>query len=272
MFDKDKWSVDYNLESLTKNYEFISKDNLLHLFYNGQNEEEFKQILDEKNTIDKDGGNFNNLNEDTFFNILDCLINQNISNIKSNKEIKFIQSNSNKSFKVSISQINNKKVETLVDLLFNKDIFNSKIKSIIEKLSTDEFELFLFCYKISLSCALSNKDSIYSKMINPKFIEEIYDSYIPGVELFSDLFVESYYSISKYIEQSNKDGYGEGFYVCNCGEWYYNPFCGVPVNITYCLNCKKEIGGKKQILTKRGKDNYEKEIFRVYYDEKIRNL
>ena len=144
MFDKDKWSVNYNLESLTKNYEFISKDNLLHLFYNGQNEEEFKKILDEKNTIDKEGGNFNNLNEDTFFNILDCLINQNISNIKSNKEIKFIQSNSNKSFKVSISQINNKKVETLVDLLFNKDIFNSKIKSIIEKLSTDEFELFLF--------------------------------------------------------------------------------------------------------------------------------
>ena len=116
MFDKDKWSVDYNLESLTKNYEFISKDNLLHLFYNGQNEEEFKRILDEKNTIDKDGGNFNNLNEDTFFNILDCLINQNISNIKSNKEIKFIQANSNISFKHYIPQIHNKKVENLVDL------------------------------------------------------------------------------------------------------------------------------------------------------------
>ena len=90
-------------------------------------------------------------------------------------------------------------------------------------------------------------------MISPKFIEEIFDSYIPGVELFSDLFVESYFSISKYIESSNKDGYGEGFYICNCGEWYYNPYCGVPVNINHCINCRKEIGGNHQILTKKGK-------------------
>ena len=44
-------------------------------------------------------------------------------------------------------------------------------------MNTDDFELILFSYKIYLS----NKDSIYSKMITPKFIEEIYDSYIPGV-------------------------------------------------------------------------------------------
>ena len=106
-------------------------------------------------------------------------------------------------------------------------------------------------------------------MISPKFIEEIFD--IPGVELFSDLFDESYFSISKYIESSNKDGYGEGFYICNCGEWYYNPYCGVPVNINHCINCGKEIGGNDQILTKRGKENYEKEIFRVYYDEYNKN-
>ena len=117
-----------------------------------------------------------------------------------------------------------------------------KQKKIIEGLNTEEFELMLYSYKFALSCSLSNKNSIYSKMIGPKFIEEIYDSYIPGVELFSDLFVESYFSISKYIESSNKDGYGEGFYICNCGEWYYNPYCGVPVNITSCINCGKEIG------------------------------
>ncbi len=108
-------------------------------------------------------------------------------------------------------------------------------------------------------------------MINPKFIEEIFDSYIPGAELFSDLFVESYYSISKYMETSNKSEFGDGFYVCNCGEWYYTPPCGVPTTISNCLNCGKEIGGMNEILTKRGKEYYEKEIFRVYNDENNKN-
>ena len=90
-------------------------------------------------------------------------------------------------------------------------------------------------------------------MISQNCIREIYDSYIPGAELFSDLFVESYYSIKKYIESSDKRSCGDGFYVCNCGEWYYTPPCGVPINISYCINCKKEIGGKNQILTKREK-------------------
>jgi hypothetical protein len=64
-FNKDKWSVDYGLESLSKFYQPSPTNNLLHLFYNGQNEEEFKNILDEKNSIEKNGGLFNNLNEDT---------------------------------------------------------------------------------------------------------------------------------------------------------------------------------------------------------------
>lgn len=199
---------------------------------------------------------------------MDCLINQNLSNIKSNKNIKFIQSFSNKSFQQHISNYQNKELKNLVNLFFNEKEINSKMKPIIEKLSTDEFELILFSYKLSLSCSLSNQDSIFSKMISIKFKEEIFDAYIPGAELFSDLFVELSFSITKYIEPSNKQGCGEGFYVCNCGEFYYNPYCGVPVSIAFCINCKKEIGGLDEILTKRGKDNYEKEIIRVYYDEK----
>ena len=266
MFNKDIWSKDYYLDSLTNNYNFISTDNLLHLFYNGKNEETFKKILDEKVSIDKNGGSFLNLNENNFFNILDCLINQNISNLKSNKIITFYDSNSFLPI-INFGNEVGKTTKKLIDLFFDKFTFNSKIKPIIEKLSTDDYELLLFSYKLSLSCSLANKNSIYSKMIGENCINEIYDSYIPGAELFSDLFVESYYSINKYIEDSNKDGYGEGFYICNCGEWYYNPYCGVPVNITYCLNCKKEVGGIDEILTKRGKSQYEKEIIRIYYDE-----
>jgi len=271
MNNKEKWSTEYNFEEIAKDYKCISTDNFLNLFYNGFDEDQFNQFLAEKINIDNNGGKFRNLNQDTFFNIFDCFLNKDISNLKSNKEIKFIKNHSQISFKEYILKLNTPSINNLINLFFDEETFNKKTKKIIEGLNTEEFELMLYSYKFALSCSLSNKNSIYSKMISPKFIEEIYDSYIPGVELFSDLFVESYFSISKYIESSNKDGYGEGFYICNCGEWYYNPYCGVPVNITSCINCGKEIGGNDQILTKRGKENYEKEIFRVYYDEDNKN-
>ena len=266
MFKKDIWSNKYYLDSLIKNYNFISTDNLLHLFYNGKNEENFKNILDEKNSIDKSGGLFSNLNKETFFSILDCLINQNLSNIKSNEIIKFFYEYSFKSI-INFSNEMGSYTKKLIDLFFDKSVFNIKIKSLIENLTTDDYELLLYSYKFSLSCSLANKNSIYSKMLGENWEKEVYDAYIPGAELFSDLFVESYHYINKYIKDCNIDGLGEGFYICNCGEWYYNPYCGVPVNKAYCLNCKKEVGGIDEVLTKRGKDKYEKEIVRIYYDE-----
>ena len=266
MFKKDIWGNKYYLDSLIKNYNFISTDNLLHLFYNGKNEENFKNILDEKNAIDKNGGFFSNLNKDTFFSILDCLINQNLSNVKSNVIIKFFYEHSFNPIKIFSKEMG-KYTKKLIDLFFDESAFNIKIKPLVENLTTDDYELLLYSYKFSLSCSLANKNSIYFKMLGENWEKEIYNAYIPGSELFSDLFVESHYYINKYIENSNKDELGEGFYICNCGEWYYNPYCGVPVNITYCLNCKKEVGGIDEILTKRGKDKYEKEIVRIYYDE-----
>lgn len=266
IFKKDEWSNKYYFDSLIKDYNFISTDNLLHLFYNGKNEEQFKNILDEKNIIDKDGGSFKELNEHNFFNIFDCLINQNLSNIKSNKIITYSH---HYSFNPIIEFANKRSINTkeLINLFFNMNIFEKKMKPLIENLNTDDFELLLYGYKLVLSCSLANKDSIYAKMIGKNWENEIYNAYIPGAGLFSDLFVESHYYINKYIENSNKDGCGEGFYICNCGEWYHNPFCGVPVNTTNCLNCKKEVGGIDEILTKRGKDKYDKEIIRIYYDE-----
>ena len=241
-------------------------NNILNFFYNGRNENNFKTIVNEKTSIDKKGGEFKNLNEETIFDALDCFINQNFSSLKSSKKIKFSNCESYNSYKQYFSK--NQKARNLINLFFDEQIFNQKIIPIINELNTEEFELILYSYKICLSCSLSNNNSIYSKMISQNCMREIYDSYIPGAELFSDLFVESYYSIKKYIETSDKSSYGDGFYVCNCGEWYYTPPCGVPITISYCINCKKEIGGKNQILTKRGKEKYEKEIIRVYYNEK----
>ena len=169
MCEKDIWSSNYYLESLVKNYNFISTDNLLHLFYDGKNEENFKNILDEKNSIDKNGGFFSNLNEDSFFSILDCLINQNLSNIKSNKMITFFYVNS---FKSIFKFVNTKCKDTkkLIDLFFDASIFNLKIKPLVANLTTDEYELLLYSYKIALTCSLANKNSIYSKMLGERSI------------------------------------------------------------------------------------------------------
>ena len=265
--NKDKWSSDYHFEEIIKDYEFISSKNLFNIFYNGNDEEEFNQLLAQKTDIDENGGRFENLNDNTFFSILDCFINQEIGNLKSNKEMKFVSKNSQVSFKDYIDHKKNPVTTELFKLFFDENTFNTRTKKIIKELNTEEYELILYSYKLAFSCSLSNENSIYSKMMGECCMTEIFDSYIPGAELFSDLFVESYFTINKLIELSNKDAYGEGFYVCNCGEWYYNPPCGVPVNITYCLNCKKEIGGNDEILTKRGKEKYEKEIRRVYYNE-----
>ena len=266
MFKKNNWSSKYYLEPLIKNYNFISTDNLLHLFYNGKNEELFKAILDEKNSIDKNGGSFSNLNKESFFNILDCMINQNLSNLKSNQNITFFHEYSYSPIIEFAKQIGGN-TKDLIDLFFDEKFFNNNMKSLVEKLTSDDFELLLYCYKFSLSSSLANEKSIYSKMIGKNWKLDVFNAYIPGAELFSDLSVESYYYINEFIEDSNKDGLGEGFYICNCGEWYYNPYCGVPVNITSCLNCKKDIGGTDELLTKRGKKNYDKEIIRIYYDE-----
>ena len=266
IFKKDIWSQEYYLDSLIKNYDFTSKANLLHLFYNGKSEVCFQDILDEKNTIDTNGGTFSGFNKDTFFNHLDCLINQNLSNLKSLKNIQFSHEHS---FNTIIKFANEMDSITrkIIYLFFTEHFFNTKIKPLIENIKTDDFELLLYSFKFSLSSSLANKNSIFYKMLGENWEKEIYDAYIPGAGLFSDLSVESHYYINKFIENSNKDGLGEGFYICNCGEWYYNPYCGVPVNKTLCLNCKKEVGGIDEILTKRDKDKYDKEIIRIYYDE-----
>ena len=33
------------------------------------------------------------------------------------------------------------------------------------------------------------------------------------------------------------------------------------------MNCKEEVGGIDEILTKKGKDKYDKKIISIYYDE-----
>ena len=80
---------------------------------------------------------------------------------------------------------------------------------------------------------LANDDSIYSKMLNEKMVENINNSFIPGVDLFCDLWVESYINMKKPISKPHTDGYSCGYYICDCGEYYFQQPCGVPTDISF---------------------------------------
>ena len=68
--------------------------------------------------------------------------------------------------------------------------------------------------------------------------------------------------------QNHDSGYSCGYYICDCGEYYFQQSCGVPTDITYCANCHKKIGGLNQKLIKREEDNGVYKIMRIYPDEK----
>ena len=265
------WSSKYHLESLVEGYHVNTEDSIFNLFYNGQNNEVFKQLIDKKISLDIHGGNLDIKNEQ-FFDFLNCFFNENFSNLKKKKNTDSLKMKSIISFKNYVSnKLKNQTTTNLINLFFDEYTYNSKMKNFIDNSSTEEFEILLYAYKLCLSCSLSNSKSVYSKISSKNIISELKKYYIPGADLYSDLWVESYYSINKYIQSSNKGGMGEGFYVCNCGEWYYNQWCGVPVNISNCVNCGKEIGGLDEKLTKRGKSTYTKEIIRIYYDQTNKN-
>ena len=139
------------------------------------------------------------------------------------------------------------------------------MENIIKTISPESFEILLYAYRFAISSAISNQNSIYNKMFNIHCIDYINKAYIPGAELNSDLFVESFFYIEEFMEKSDKSSYGEGFYVCDCGEFYFQPFCGVPTSITYCVNCGKEVGGLNEKLVERKEG--QKQIFRVYANE-----
>ena len=116
--------------------------------------------------------------------------------------------------------------------------------------------------------SMAAQNSIYSKMIKENCIQEINNAYIPGADLYCDLWVESYFNMLEPIKKNSDDsGYCNGYYICDCGEYYFQQYCGVPVDITFCANCYKKIGGLNEKLVIREENNGEYKIMRIYPSE-----
>ena len=57
--------------------------------------------------------------------------------------------------------------------------------------------------------------------------------------------------MSEPISKFSGDGYCSGFYNCDCGEYYFQEYCGVPTDISFCANCYKKRWKRSKINNKR---------------------
>ena len=267
--DIDKWIGDLKLRELFRDLKFEKsrnneekKKSLTSLFYGNysleilNNEKELRKTIVNK---------YHDLNDITFLCNIDLFINEYLSNLKNEEGLKLCQNSSKmKSFNSYV--VNGKKfsksTKKLINLFFDEQEYINKLSTIIEK--TNYFEIILYAYRFSIICSMANDNSIYSKMINKNFCEEINKAYIPGADLYSDLWVESYFNMKDPISKNDGGCNSNGFYICDCGEYYYQQPCGVPRDISYCANCHKKIGGEDQKLIIRKEDNGQYKITRIY--------
>ena len=271
----DKWKEEYSLKDLFQDLKFEKKENkelegcLDNIFLGGYEIEDLKA---EKQARSLTQFNRRILSETQFLCNIDLFINDNLSTLKTENGFILCQNSGlMKNFNnyINTNSLYSKSTKKLIDLFFKQDEYINKLSNTIKE--TNAFEILLYAYKFSILCSLSNNNSIFSKMIGENCLEKIKNSYIPGADLYCDLWVESYLNMKKPISKHHSNGYCDGYYICDCGEYYFQVYCGVPIDISICANCHKKIGGLKEKLVIRDEDHGEYKIMRIYPDEKNKN-
>ena len=266
----EKWTQQKFLSDLFPDLKFIGSDSqiegsLTNNFYGFYDEEEF---INEKQLRNLISNKYHDLTEKTFLYNIDLFINENLNTLKTEKGIEFCKNSKlMKLFKAYINEEKkfNSSTKKLINLFFDANEYsNNSLLNIIK--NTSYIEIILYAYRFSLLSSISNQNSLYSKMISQNFIKEIRNAYVPGADLYCDLWVESYINMLIPLNEKHYGGYTKGYYICNCGEYYFQPPCGLPTNISYCANCQKEIGGTNQKLIIRNEDNGNYKIKRIYPD------
>ena len=192
--------------------------------------------------IDYINGDNNN-----FLCFYDLIINEELSNLINsykpeifNKLSHFLLDILNKS---NLPQI----TKNIISLYYRINTFKEKILPLIKDISTQDYEILLYSYKLAVIASLSKKEFIYSKILSPNILEYINNLYIPGGEPNDSLKIKSGYEIKKYLDNGAKDG----VYMCSCNYWYVIDRCGRPLQKEKCLNCGQFIGGTKHKLEER---------------------
>ena len=268
----EEWKQLYQLKDLFFDLKF-NKPNTKGLngcleipFYSGENLQDFLREKEER-ILNK--CEYKNIEDKKFIYNIDLFINENLSTLTTEegyhlcKNSAFMQNFNNY---VNENNAYSGGTKKLINLFFDQKLYNSLMFKAVQK-NKNYFEIILYAYRFSILCSLADRDSIYYKMINGRWIKNIFNSYIPGADLYCDLEVESYMNMSNIITRSHEGGSSAGYYICDCGEYYYQAPCGVPKDISFCANCSKKIGGLNQKLVMR---DGEYKITRIYPNERNR--
>ena len=267
----EEWKQLYNLKDLFPDLRFNkTKNKELHgildiPFYSGEDINDFLREKEERiiNTC-----KYTNIDDKQFIYNIDLFINENLSLLRTNAGYnQCFNSNLMTNFKFYVNE--NKKysngTKKLINLFFDKNIYNRNMQKTVQE--TEYFEIVLYAYRFSILSSLAEDDSIYSMMINKNCIKNISKSYIPGADLYCDQWVESYLNMKTIIKERREEGGScRGYYICDCGEYYFQVPCGLPMDISYCANCQKPIGGINQKLVIRKEDKGVYKIKRIYPD------
>ena len=137
----------------------------------------------------------------------------------------------------------------LLGLIGIKQNFITKLRTDIQNLNQNTYEIFMYCYKLAIMSSLSNQNSFYSQCLSPNIVNTINSSYIPGGEPKDDMIIESSYNLAAYLETYNN--ISEAAYLCSCGYWYAVKPCGFPMEISQCPYCYQNIGGTNHVMVMR---------------------
>ena len=196
--------------------------------------------------IKNDNKNFNSF--------IDLSINKILSLYKDN-EINFEKI---KYLETILNEYNSNKFENFSKDLLNQDLYNSNLKDKINSINLNSFFGILIGYKISLLCLFSENNNYYSKLMGKNILNELKNSYIPGIAN-ENILIKSYYAIKNNLESFNDPSYG--CYICSCNEFYNIDPCGLPNQTFKCSNCGQDIGGENHKLIER--ENH----YRIYLNE-----
>ena len=228
------------------------------LYYKMENE--VKNVLYQGNKDTKEIETLLDTSPLSFLAFFDATTNKILSLLQSEENVNAIDYNNLSSFcellfaKLLQDNKITSNTKSLLDLYYNKQTFKEIIFPLIKNLLNDEYEIFIYLYKLALLVSISSKDNYYSKLLSNSAKQTIDNSYNPGVDPLINARITGYYFVKSMFDSPDfkrPENFSPGVYRCDCGYVYQLIDCGFPWDIYKCSNCRKDIGGEHHNLVSR---------------------
>ena len=268
MFANAPWNA-YKLQWVG---EYSSKINFPHVFNTAlitinnvelyyKMEKAVKSVLYQSNTDTKEVEALLTSTPLSFLAFFDATTNTILSLLQSDEHVNSTEYNNLSSFcrnlftKLLADNKITSTTKSLLDLYYNKQTFSETVFPIIKNLMIEEYEIFIYLYKLALLVSISSKENCYySKLLSYSAKRTIDNSYNPGVDPVINAKITGYYFVKSMFESPNfkrPDNFSPGVYRCDCGYVYELVDCGFPWDIYKCSHCRKDIGGEHHNLVYR---------------------